>query len=93
MVDMTGAELAALRGRMTNVAMYALYAPRVLDPARVYRVVTEKRALERPSTAFSGGPTALSPWPRRESARFGGELIDALEPYARARTARGLSLD
>jgi hypothetical protein len=89
-VWMTGAELNALRGRIQS-PMLSLYAPGALDPARVYRVVTEKRALERPGTAFIG--PAAGPWPRREPARFGGELIDVLESYARARTASGLTLD
>jgi hypothetical protein len=89
-VWMTGAELQALRGRIQAPTL-ALYAPPVVDPARVYRVVTEKRALERPSIAFSG--PATGPWPHREPARFGGELIDVLESYARARTASGLTLD
>jgi hypothetical protein len=49
-------------------------------------VVLEKRALEVPKIAFSGSPDL-------PTARFGGELIDVLETYARARTAKGLTLD
>ena len=50
-------------------------------------IAIEKRALTYPKMAFYPG---YREFPK---SRFLGEMIDALEPYARSRTARGLSLD
>jgi hypothetical protein len=86
LVSLTGAELAALRARLIAGPMFSFYAPDVLDPARKYRLVIEKRALENPSVAMYGSPSPMH-------GRWGGEIIDVLEPYARSRTARGLTLD
>jgi len=85
-VSLSGADLAALRARLIPGPLFAFYAPDTLDPARTYRLVIEKRALENPAMAMYGAPFPLR-------GRWGGELIDVLEVYARARTARGLSLD
>lgn len=85
-MSVTGKELAALRARLVQGPLYAVYLPGVLDPERTYRVVVEKRALENPGFALVGGP----PLP---AARYGGELIDVLERYARNRTAHGLPID
>jgi 5'-nucleotidase / UDP-sugar diphosphatase len=86
LVSMGGQELAALRARLIVGPMYGFYAPDVLDPARTYRVVVEKRALENPGIAMYGSPPPMH-------GRWGGELIDVLEGYARYRTKRGLTLD
>ena len=84
--EMRGDEIKKLRASMIQGPLYAFYGPTTFDPARVYRVVLEKRALEAPKIAFAGSPDL----PR---ARFAGELIDVLETYARARTQKGLTLD
>lgn len=82
-VTMTGAELLDLRQHAFGG--YAMLLPEGLDPARSYRVAVDKRALEHPSLVASG---VTFP----EKRRFGGELIDVLDAYARARTARGSTL-
>ena len=82
-VAMTGAELLELKQRAFSG--YTLLLPDTLAPGRVYRLALDKRALEHPAMV-AGGVT----FP--EGARFAGEIIDVLEAYARARTARGLTL-
>ncbi|MEO6418731.1 MAG: metallophosphoesterase [Polyangiaceae bacterium] len=86
-VRLTGAQLTATREKLRVGPVYEFYGPEVITPDRVYRVAIEKRALTYPKLAFYPG---VREFPR---SRFLGEMIDALEPYARARTARGLSLD
>lgn len=83
-VSMTGAELVDLR-RHAYPGYATLFASD-LTPERTYRVAVDKRALEHPATAVAGDFA----FPERR--RFGGELIDVLDAYARARTARGLTL-
>ncbi len=85
-----GSELLALRSHLIVGPVYAFRGPVVIDPGRTYRLVIEKRALENPSMAFylARGGTLEMP-----EARYGGELIDVLEAYARARTAEGRTLD
>ena len=82
-MTMSGADLLDLRQKSFNG--YAAILPGTVDPARNYRVAIDKRALEHPGAVASG---VAFP----ESRRFGGELIDVLDAYARARTARGLTL-
>ncbi len=84
--EMRGDEIKKLHESMIQGPMYAFYGPDHFDPNRSYRVVLEKRALEVPKVAFSGSPAM-------PHARFGGELIDVLEIYARSRTEKGLTLD
>lgn len=84
--EMRGDELARLHDALLQGPLYGYYGPSSFDAARVYRVVLEKRALEAPKVAFAGKP-------EMPHARFGGELIDVLETYARARTQKGLTLD
>ncbi len=83
-VTMTGADLYDLKVRAFSG--YAMLLPDALSPTRVYRVAVDKRALEHPAMVAGGAPAFGT------SARFGGEIIDVLEAYARARTARGLPL-
>ncbi len=82
-VSMTGADLLDLRQHAFGG--YATLLPDAIVPTRVYRVAIDKRALEHPSLVASGVTLP-------ESRRFGGELIDVLDAYARARTARGQTL-
>jgi hypothetical protein len=86
-IALTGAELTAARQKLRIGPVYAFYGPDALAPERTYRVAIEKRALTYPKMAFYPG---VGDFPK---SRFLGEMIDALEPYARSRTARGLSLD
>jgi hypothetical protein len=82
-VTMTGAELLDLKQR--SFSGYTTQLPDALSPSGSYRVAVDKRALEHP-TMVAGGVT----FP--EKHRFGGEIIDVLDAYARARTVRGLAL-
>jgi hypothetical protein len=60
--------------------------PDSIVDGRTYRIAMEKRAIEYPRMAFAGA-RSLPP------GRFAGEIIDALEAYARARAERGLALN
>jgi 5'-nucleotidase / UDP-sugar diphosphatase len=84
LVELTGAELASLRARMSS-GLYEIYLPAKLDPKATYKLAIEKRALEFPKFAF--GSTAKVP--RADEAKLGGELIDVLEAYARTQTSKG----
>lgn len=86
-IRLTGAELTAAREKLRVGPVYEFYGPEAITPDRLYRVAIEKRALTYPKMAFYPG---YHEFPK---SRFLGEMIDALEPYARSRTARGLSLD
>jgi 5'-nucleotidase/UDP-sugar diphosphatase len=83
-VSMTGSEIVDLRQHA--YPGYATLFAQPLAPNRRYRVAVDKRALEHPTTAVAGG------FDFPDEHRFGGELIDVLDAYARARTARGLTL-
>jgi 5'-nucleotidase/UDP-sugar diphosphatase len=82
---LTGKELRSVQNRLIVGSNYAFYAPDSVVMDRKYRVVVEKRATLYPKRVFVDGYELPEP-------RFGGELIDVLEPYARHRTARGLTL-
>lgn len=88
LVELTGAELTSLRGKMVS-SLYEMFVPAKIDPRRTYRLAIEKRALTYPRSLF-GVDTKL---PSVEDAKLGGELIDVLEAYAHTRTARGDTLD
>jgi hypothetical protein len=83
-VTMTGAELLDLKQR--SFSGYATLLPDTVVPDRTYRLALDKRALEHPNMIVGGGFT----FPPH--ARFGGEIIDVLEAYARTRTAAGRPL-
>lgn len=87
-VDVSGAELGALRARMQS-PLHELLAPAKLDPQRTYKLAVEKRALAFPRLVFGVDPKL----PRVDDAKLGGELIDVLEAYARSRASRDESLD
>jgi hypothetical protein len=84
-LDVSGAELATLRGRLHSMT-YDIYAPSRLDPKRRYRLVIDKRGLTYPRALFGDGVSL-------PEGRFGGEIIDVVEAYARSRTARGVTID
>lgn len=85
-VEVTGRELAVLKDRFRPGWSYQGSFPSKLEPNRRYRVVMDKRALAVPRVAFAEG-TKL---PKGEPL---GEIVDVLEAYARARSARGEAID
>lgn len=84
--EVTGEELLALKAQTTGASAYEMYTPYPITPKRTYRLVMDKRAMIHPGYAFLGGA-------RPPAGRFGGEIIDVLESYARARSATGATLD
>ncbi len=84
-VDVSGGELASLKSRLHSLT-YDMYGPSRIDAKRRYRLVIDKRGLTYPRALF--GDTVSLP-----HARFGGEMIDVLEAYARARSAKGQTID
>jgi 2',3'-cyclic-nucleotide 2'-phosphodiesterase (5'-nucleotidase family) len=86
-VEVDAAELGRLASALRAGPRFVGYFPERLQSTRTYRLAIEKRAVEHPELAFMGGERA----PRR--GRYAGELIDVLEAYARARTAKKLALD
>ncbi len=85
--DVGGAEMTALVRAFRPGGTYEWYGPRDgFDPTRRYRLALDKRAATYPKALFGASSKHLH-------ATFAGEMIDALEPYARARTAKGLPLD
>lgn len=85
-VDVSGAELARLADRFRPGWAYLGAWPTKIDPTRRYRLVLDKRALVFPKSAFVEG-TRFPP------AEPIGEMVDVLEGWARARTARGETID
>ena len=88
LVDMTGAELTALRRRMQS-PLHEMIVPATIDPKRTYKLAIEKRALAYPKIVFGIDPKLAAV----AEAKLGGELIDVLEAYGRSRAANGQSLD
>ncbi|MEO8800597.1 MAG: hypothetical protein ABI551_22090, partial [Polyangiaceae bacterium] len=86
MADVSGIQLKKISGALGAGPTYAFYGPSAIDDERIYHLAIDKRALNAPATAFRGKPEL-------PVGAFKGELIDVLEPYARARTAAGLTLD
>ena len=88
LVDVSGADLAALRGAMRS-PLHELHLPRTIDPRRTYKLAIEKRALTMPKLAF-GSEAARA---KLAEATYGGELIDVLEAYARSQTGKAATID
>jgi 2',3'-cyclic-nucleotide 2'-phosphodiesterase (5'-nucleotidase family) len=84
-ISIKGSDLLALRSAFTYGPLYELYLPADINPARTYRLVVDKRVHAFPSLVLRGDV-------KLPKARFGGEIIDALEGYARSRSRRGLPL-
>ena len=82
--SLTGAEVAALRS--STHGSFVVDAPDDLAPGKSYRIAIEKRAMTYPGLAFSSPPAKIGP------GHFAGEILDVLEAYARARSAKGLTL-
>lgn len=85
-VQVTGTELARLKDRFRPGWAYHGAWPARIEPARTYRLVVDKRALVHPKVAFAEGT-------RLPAAEPLGEMVDVLEGWARARTARGETID
>jgi 2',3'-cyclic-nucleotide 2'-phosphodiesterase (5'-nucleotidase family) len=84
-VDLSADEVAQLAKRFRTSWRYDIVFPTKLDPKKTYRVVMDKRALTYPAM-YLGEITF-------PAATFRGEIIDVLEEYARARTAKNLTID
>jgi 5'-nucleotidase/UDP-sugar diphosphatase len=83
-VPVTGADLLALRQHAFGG--YSVELPEGIVADRTYRLALDKRALEHTASVVAGVSLPS------DEARFGGEIIDVLEAYARKCTARGVSL-
>lgn len=85
--EVSGAELSALARVFRPGANYDWHGPKQkLDPEKRYRIGLDKRAATYPKVLFGQESKHLRPV-------FVGEMIDALEPYARGRTVKGLPVD
>ena len=85
-IDLTAEELGALAKRTMVSWRYDPAYPAKLDAKKTYRVIIDKRALLHPGTYLGGGITL-------PQGSYRGEIIDLLEQYARARTAKNLTID
>lgn len=85
--ELSGAELMSLARSFRAGGKHDWFGPKhKLDPERRYRLGLDKRAATYPKALFGAEAKLLRPF-------FLGEIIDALEPYVRARTAQGLPID
>ncbi len=84
-ISIKGQDLQALRGAYTYGPLYELYVAGDIQPSRTYRLVVDKRVQTFPELVFRDAM-------KLPKARFGGEIIDVLEGYARSRSRRGLPL-
>lgn len=87
-VELSGTELGALAKSFRAGGNYDwLGIKDKLDPHKRYRLALDKRAATFPRTLFGPEPSKLV------HASYVGEMIDALEPYVRARTSKGNPID
>jgi 5'-nucleotidase / UDP-sugar diphosphatase len=86
--ELGGAEMTAVAKAFRAGGFYEWFGPKdKFDPAKRYRFALDKRAATYPKNLF--GVEAS----KHLHASLVGEMIDALEAYARVRTAKGLTLD
>lgn len=85
-IELSGEELGALAKRTMVSWRYDPAYPPKLDAKKTYKVIIDKRALFFPGTYLGGGITL-------PEGTYRGEIIDLLEKYARARTAKNLTID
>ncbi len=88
LVNVSGEDLKAMKSRVR--APWLVYVPDNIQPTKTYKLAIEKRAMMFPAPVFPPPPKSFPP--SSGNARFAGEIIDVLEAYARARTAKGLAL-
>ncbi|MDF2692474.1 MAG: 5-nucleotidase, partial [Labilithrix sp.] len=85
--EVSGAQMNTLARVFRPGASYDWFGPKAkFDPAKRYRLGLDKRAASYPKVLFGPESKGLQ-------AAFAGEMIDALEPYARSRTAKGQTID
>lgn len=85
--ELSGAEMNALGKAFHPNGTYEWFgAQSKYDPAKRYKLAMDKRAATYPKTLFGADSKHVHPV-------YAGEIIDALEPYARARTAKGQTID
>jgi len=96
-VELSGAELNALGKTFRVGGTYEWFGPKdKYDKEKRYRLALDKRGATYPKTLFGpieGKLLLVNSEPAHPRATFQGELIDALEPYARSRTAKGQTID
>jgi 5'-nucleotidase / UDP-sugar diphosphatase len=85
-LELSGDDLAALAKRTMVSWRYDPTYPPKIDAKKTYRVIIDKRALFHPGTYLGGGITL-------PQGTYRGEIIDLLEQYARARSAKNLTID
>jgi hypothetical protein len=84
--DLTGAEMTAL-AKSFHSGVYEWLGPHTkFDASKHYRMAVDKRGATYPKNLFAGEAKLLK-------ATLKGEMIDALEAYVRARTAKGLPVE
>jgi 5'-nucleotidase / UDP-sugar diphosphatase len=85
--ELSGAEMTTLAKVFRAGGMYEWFgAKEKFDPAKRYRLALDKRGATYPKALFGAESKVLR-------STFLGEMIDALEPYVRARTAKGQTID
>lgn len=86
-VELTGAEMTALQKASRVGGTYEWFGPRDrFDPGKRYRLGLDKRAATYPKTLFGGEAKLVR-------ASYLGEMIDALEPFVKARSSKGQTVD
>ena len=88
LIDISGADLAALRGAMRS-PLHELHVPAKIDPKATYKLAIEKRALTVPKLTFGSDAARV----KLVDAVYAGELVDVLEAHARAQTTKGQTID
>jgi hypothetical protein len=85
-IELTGEELAKVAKKKVVTWKYEPVFPPKIDPAKAYRVIIDKRALEHTTPYLANGVTL-------PKGSYKGEIVDLLEQYARARAAKNLTID
>lgn len=84
--ELDGDDAAALFRSFQPRGNYEWSGTMRFDPTKKYKLGFDKRAAMYPRPLFGAAAKAVH-------AAFAGEMIDALEPYVRSRTAKGLTID
>ena len=84
--DIDGDDLTALFRTFQPRGVYEWAGLTRFDPNKKYKVGFDKRAAVHPLKLFGSAAKAVH-------AAFAGEMIDALEPFVRNRTAKNLTID
>lgn len=84
--EVSGAELTALAKAFRSGTYEWLGQRTKFDPSKRYKLALDKRGATYPKQLFAAEAKLVRP-------ALKGEMIDALEAYVRARTAKGLAVD